>query len=265
MQVARAEIDAEQVRRAIQRGIDYLKREQAKDGSWSDQPGLPGGISGLCTLALLTAGEPLTDPSMRAAVDHMRKVRVKMTYSVALQTMVLCNAEPLKDLLLIRDNVHLLETNQLTAGDKKGAWGYSDIQGAGDNSNSQFALLALNQAERAGVAVKDETWRRVLGYWQRTQNFDGSWGYMEGLNGTGSMTCAGISAMVIASRTPEPGRRRSRRRPRALLRRARGRRRRRSGPGLARTAFQRAQQSRRSRRARSISFTTCTAWSESGG
>jgi hypothetical protein len=197
--VARADIDAEQVRRAIQRGIDYLKREQHKDGSWSDQPGLPGGISGLCTLALLTAGEPMTDPSMRAAVNHMRKIRVKMTYSLSLQTMVLANAEPLKDLLLIRDNVQLLEEIQLKTGEKKGAWGYSDVQGAGDNSNSQFALLALNQAERAGVTVKDETWRRVLGYWQRTQNFDGSWGYMEGLNGTGSMTCAGISAMVIAS------------------------------------------------------------------
>ena len=67
-----------------------------------------------------------------------------------------------------------------------------------DNSNTQFALLALHEAERAGVPVKEQTWRLVQNYWRRTQNLDGSWGYMEATAGTGSMTCAGIAAMVIA-------------------------------------------------------------------
>ena len=31
--------------------------------------------------------------------------------------------------------------------------------GDGDNSNSQFALLALHEAERVGVKASDRTWR----------------------------------------------------------------------------------------------------------
>ena len=71
----------------------------------------------------------------------------------------------------------------------KGAWGYP--QAEGDNSNSQFALLALHEAERVGVSVNDQTWRLALDYWTRSQNPNGSWGYKPGLPGTGSMTCAG--------------------------------------------------------------------------
>jgi len=195
----RADIDAEQVRLALDRGIAYLKQQQQFDGTWPDHVGMPGGITSLCTLALLTAGVPTDDPKVEKALTYLRKLKPTMTYSVSLQTMVLCAAEPKRDLLTIRRNVDWLEDRQLVAGDKKGAWGYSGSLGTGDGSNSQFALLALHEAQRVGVSVKDETWRRVLSYWTRTQSLDGSWSYMEGQAPTGSMTCAGIAAMVIAS------------------------------------------------------------------
>ena len=35
-------------------------------------------------------------------------------------------------------------------------------------------------------------------YWEGCQNLDGSWGYYKGQPGTGSMTCAGISSLIIA-------------------------------------------------------------------
>jgi hypothetical protein len=200
-QTARAEIDAEQVRRSIDRGIEYLKREQKNNGSWPDSPSVPVGISALCALALLTAGVPPDDPQMRLAIDYLRRQRLAQTYSVALQTMVLCAAEPKKDLFLIRQNVQWLESQQSHDGASKGAWGYGNrnpAAGRVDNSNSQFALLALHEAERAGVPVKEQTWRLIQNYWRRTQNPDGSWGYMQDTPGTGSMTCAGIAAMVIA-------------------------------------------------------------------
>ena len=53
--------------------------------------------------------------------------------------------------------------------------------GRGDPSNSQFALLALYEAERAGVKVNEKTWRLALQYWQQIQNPDGSWGYIKGV------------------------------------------------------------------------------------
>ena len=77
----------------------------------------------------------------------------------------------------------------------------SEFRGGGDPSNSQFAMLALYEAERVGVPVKERTWRLVLDYWLRQQNTDGSWSYFpqRDMPGTGSMTCAGIASVFIAS------------------------------------------------------------------
>jgi hypothetical protein len=92
-------------------------------------------------------------------------------------------------------------------GTRKGGWDYSAASSRGDNSNSQFAVLALYEAERAGVAVDATTWRLALTYWGGGQNGDFSWGYYrEGgplgrgeSPGTGSMTCAGVASIIMAS------------------------------------------------------------------
>jgi uncharacterized protein DUF4159 len=194
---ARADISAEQVRESIDRGVAYLKREQRNDGAWPDPVGYPGGITALCTLALLNCGVPPNDAQVQAAVNYLRKLEPSMTYSTALQTMVLCAAEPKTNLQLIRRNALWFQQQQKREGVMKGAWGYP--QAEGDNSNSQFALLALHEAERVGVSVSDQTWRLALDYWTRSQNPNGSWGYKPGLPGTGSMTCAGVAAMVITA------------------------------------------------------------------
>lgn len=197
--VGRSEIDAEQVRLGIERSVAFLKREQRPDGSWVDHVPVPGGVTYLATLALLNAGVGPNDPEVKQALAIARKASPTMTYSLALQTLVLCAAEPKKDLLLIRRNVQLLENLQIRTGDRKGTWPYAENRGNGDNSNTQFALLALYEAERAGVEVKEPIWRLSQNYWLSTQNPDGSWGYVEGAPGTGSMTCAGISAMIMTS------------------------------------------------------------------
>jgi hypothetical protein len=201
------EITDRDVRQAIERGVEYLKTQQDKNrGGWLEHPAQPGGLTALCTLALLNSGLAVDDPAVAKALDYLRGFdKPDMTYSVALRTMVLCAAEPKKDLLVIRQNVAWLQQSQLTDGPaanrgRKGAWAYSARQeGQGDNSNTQFAMLALNEAERIGVPVDPRTWRLAQEYWQQTQHADGSWGYKPGLPATGSMTCAGICSLVIAS------------------------------------------------------------------
>ena len=194
---AKADLDPKLVKEAIQRGIQYLYREQKPDGSWPNF--LSHDLTSLVTLALLEAGEKPDEPHIKAALAHLRKGNEAPsgTYETSLQTMVFCAAEPKKDLLLINRNARWLEQNQITSGANKGAWSYP--RGGGDNSNTQFALLALHEAERAGVKIKDETWRMSLAYWQSCQNPDGSFGYNEGNPGSGSMTCAGITSLVIAA------------------------------------------------------------------
>ena len=86
--------------------------------------------------------------------------------------MVFARAEPEKDLMSIRDNVEWLEKTQIGARSRQpqpprpysGAWTYpvtARLPMDGDNSNSQFALLALHEAERVGVPANNETWQRA--------------------------------------------------------------------------------------------------------
>jgi hypothetical protein len=201
--VVRADLSAEQVRAAIDRGVTYLKQGQKADGTWPDYIGQRGGITALCTLALLNAGVDPQEEHVQRALGSLRKLRPNTTYVVALQTMVLCRAEPEKDQILIGRNVEWLERAQLKEGPRNGAWSYP--LGNGDGSNSQFALLALYEADRAAeagriqVEVHRDVWERARNYWQLCQNENGSWGYYRPLEGTGSMTCAGIASFIIAS------------------------------------------------------------------
>ena len=68
----------------------------------------------------------------------------------------------------------------------------------GDNSNTQYALLGLNAASEAGVPVRREVWELSRAYFEVFQNRDGGWGYTpRHKQSTASMTCAGISSLII--------------------------------------------------------------------
>ena len=190
------DLSAERVREAIEEGVAFLKSQQRKDGSWPQYPGQPGGSTSLCTLALLNAGLDPQDDSVGRALTYLRRLRpddIQRTYSVALQTMVFCQAKQQRDLPAVGRNVKWLESMQ----NPDGSWGYPSR--GGDNSNSQFALLALYEAERVGVEVNPRTWRLAKACWENWQTPDGSWGYPKQDPGTGSMTCAGITSLVITS------------------------------------------------------------------
>jgi len=188
-------VTAEQVRDAIEGGKKFLLSEQGSRGNWDSFGQYPGGVTALCTLALLNAGVEPTHPKIQKALAYLRKLEPGKTYSVALQTMAFCAATPRQDAVRIQENVRWLEKQQITRGDRSGAWSYPGP--GGDNSNSQFAVLALHEAQRVGAQVDPATWRRAAEYWRRCQLPDGSWNYQPGRPGTGSMTCAGIGATVI--------------------------------------------------------------------
>jgi hypothetical protein len=198
---------AETVASAIDRGIQFLKRQQQDDGTWPEQALYGGGLTPLCTLALLTAGVPVDDPTIVRALDYLRKFKANATYTTSLQTMVFCAADPVKDRHLIVRNVRWLETRQIENGDSAGMWAKPATRTPDhiDNSMTHLAMLALYEAERVGVPASDATWRRSLDFWQRIQNADGSWGWGPGYPGTGSMTSAGIASILAASSILEPG------------------------------------------------------------
>lgn len=200
---ARAQVDAEQVRLAIERGVQYLRRAQTPNGRWNDIDAQPGGVTALCALALLNCGVSPDDPQMVKSLNYLRLLPPSRTYATSLQTMVLCLAHPERHRLLIQRNVAWLESIQETGGNGKGGWSYPGA--TPDNSNSQFALLALYEADRVGISASDRCWRLAQNYWLDGQNGDGSWGYrVQEPGGTGSMTCAGLASALILSQKLSP-------------------------------------------------------------
>ncbi len=205
---AAAGVTREEVERAIRDGVRYLKSQQRADGSWPDVEGESrSGTTSLVTLALLTAGERTDSETIRKALELLRKLRpedLRSTYAIGLQTMVFAAADPEQDKLRIAANVEWLERAQIKPGDPvywPGSWTYTDFKRGkhGDNSNSQYALLGLHAASEAGVPVKAEVWALARAYWERSQKNDGSWAYTpDSPASTASMTCAGISSLIIS-------------------------------------------------------------------
>ncbi len=212
---ARADVTAKEVEDAIRLGVSFLIQKQQGDGSWPDaDQHAETGTTSLVMLALLTAGEKPGSPHIDRGLNFLSKFSANdlgRTYSVALQTMVFASvypSDPNRFRLALARNVEWLERAQIKPGDPNpnwpGAWTYdADKVTPGDNSNSQYALLGLNAAAEVGIPVKPETWVLARQYWERAQQKgaggDGAWGYMPHAadQPTASMTCAGISSLVI--------------------------------------------------------------------
>lgn len=203
-----AEVTREEVEKAIREGIRYLRGQQRNDGSWADYDANEShtGVTSLVTMALLTAGESPKSEHMSKALDYLRQfgpADLNNTYAVALQTMVFAAADPERYQVAIGRNARWLEMSQIKAGDRfdwPGSWTYSAQKNfQGDSSNSQYALLGLNAATEAGIPVDPKVWTLARKYWEDFQRHDGSWPYRPGdhSRATASMTCAGISSLII--------------------------------------------------------------------
>ncbi len=191
--VLRAEITAAEVQRAINGGVQYLRSTQLEDGRWPEYSNYTGGLTSLCTLALLNSGVAPDDPAIRRAMHYLRGLTPEQTYSVSLQTMVFCQLGSATDIAAITRNVRWLEAAQQPPGD----WSYrATAAGSGDPSNTQFALLALGAAEERGVRVNPAVFEKSQQYWLQTQKNTGGWTY-DTRWAKGSMTCAGIASLVI--------------------------------------------------------------------
>lgn len=208
-QILSAELTVQEVQETIEDAVAAIWKEQHPiKGTWPDYGRYEGGASALCVLALLNAGESLEDPRMKLALKKLAEIRSDYVYVTSLQTMVFSVASPDRHRILISRNVAWLEDRQF--GDNEegrvGGWNYGkDKDQRPDNSNSQFAVLALNEAQQAGVRVDRRVWLRAGKYWRSRQMRSGGWRYGAARDGSGSMTCGGIASMLICERNLTDG------------------------------------------------------------
>ena len=271
-------VTAKDIDKAIERGVEYLKKTQRQDGSWGGER-FALGYACLAGLALLECKVPAKDPMIQKIADVVRNAggQLEDTYQASLAVLFLDKliAEKAGDagdaqriqLLALR-----IASGQMNNGgwtysferlstaeagrhygylktyypwstqaprpktahedkqDKKGGKGREiDLNnlpvdqlvwkaklpregfappplGFGDNSNTQFALLALWTGRRYDVPAECPI---LLAYqrFRATQNGDGGWGYkLPNPNGggdetgtTNTMTCAGLLGLALGS------------------------------------------------------------------
>lgn len=208
--VCAQELSAKSVADSIERGRDFLLKQQNDNGSWKG-PGVnyTVGVSSLALMALVNCGMTADEEPVQRGLKYLRSVRPgksKGTYQVSLMIMALAAAKDGKrDVTLIQSLVTRLEKSQVKTGPNAGGWGYGPgmmIGGGGsaDRSNSQYAVLALRDAVHSGVPVDLKVWKLIKQYWSTQQSADGGWGYASNSGKSrGSMTVAGIATMVIVN------------------------------------------------------------------
>jgi len=198
------EVVDEDVDRAIGQATRYLWGQQLPDGTWRyhGYHQVPrGGTTALALFALLEAGERLNGPGMTQGIDALVALETENTYVIAVRTMVLSHVVHVLKNPAYRTRL-LADVKWLTKdADRHGAWGYHGPETHGDNSVSQFALLALWEARHADLDVPARLVRRVEQTWLKRQRTDGGWTYagLPNVKGesTPPMTAAGLASLYI--------------------------------------------------------------------
>lgn len=202
-----AQPTAMHVAQALAKGRNFLYKQQQPEGRWPSQfRQHAGGTEALAILAILSSGEKPQAHQVKIALEHLRNQEPRTVYSRALRIMVYARLNQEEYGKRLRDDVAFLVSIQTPGG----GWGYGPghpstelMPDHADNSNTQLALLALDQAAQAGAQIPPATWRKCRAYWVSMQNKDGGWGYTGGVNGGfraesyGSMTASGVASMQI--------------------------------------------------------------------
>ncbi len=202
-----ANVTREEVERAIREGVRFLKSQQRADGSWSDveneaktghhELDHSGAAHGRRKGRIAADSQGARLPSrVRAQRPEEHLCDRASNHGVRRS---LARKRPVAD----RQQCLVAGTGPDQAGRPgqwAGSWTYSDSKRTrpGDNSNTQYALLGLHAASEAGVPVKHEVWELARAYWERARSATAAGPIRPSRpNQTASMTCAGISSLII--------------------------------------------------------------------
>jgi hypothetical protein len=237
---------------AVQKGVEFLKKQQLPNGRWPAFANYQIGPTALAALTLLEAGVRASDTAVAKAIQQIRDSApgITQTYELSLVILLLDRLGDARD----RELIQQLTVRLAAAQTAQGGWSYqcpvlsredhelvygvlkelktrtpeellrdsrslasrlrprrqlavmqpeqarpdNFYRGGGDNSNTQFAILALWAARKYDVPL-DKTLALINKRFRASQNADGRWFYqgtME-VSPKPSMTCAGLLGVAV--------------------------------------------------------------------
>jgi squalene-hopene/tetraprenyl-beta-curcumene cyclase len=176
-----ADPDAKDVKAIVDKAAEYLRKQQAPDGSWSAKTTGPG-VTAVVVAGLLRNGYSADDPMVAKALDYLEKSVKKdggiydkalanYTTSVALMAFHEGNTGGKYDKLIKNASLFLkgLQSDADPKDPRSGGVGY-DKSSRPDLSNTQFFVEALLAA---GVPKDDPAVQNALKFIGRCQNLPG--------------------------------------------------------------------------------------------
>ena len=209
------EVTSHEVAEAVEYGVNALRRGLL-EAKRNHSRNTDGSIA-LAVLALRQAGVPADDPAILAGVELIDNSDNIWTYVVSMKCQMYAAVDPITHRDKIAEAAEWLVRAQLP----DGMWTYTSTGGAadvkGDNSNTQFAVLGLNEAANVGIDIPKTTWQRVRKHFELDQHRDGGWTYRRirdkkkklirknerwgaASPAYGSMTTAGLGCLYIAEK-----------------------------------------------------------------
>jgi hypothetical protein len=191
-------------------GTDKVVVDKAVEFLESRGPSSGPGEAAIAALALSKAGRKPGDPGLDGCVTKIKNCfdgsqytpsqnDGPANYEAACALMALASINPIANRPEIQSIANYLIAHQKGGG----GWDYPN-RSHGDTSMTQYAILALWEAENAGIEISPEVWDKAASWALRTQEEDGSWRYHPDEKGIGlnkqpnvSMTAGGVSVLLI--------------------------------------------------------------------
>lgn len=189
----------EQVEDAIDRGTEFLLRAVKGEavapdgkpvGGWTAYGDAPMGSAAIQLYALVKSDIPYNFPVIKEGLQVLLGMQPGHTYSVSLYVMALdavlsqMDVEAslgspidLRERRAIEQRMDAMTQWLVRARWKgKGGWNYGIVDAANpryDNSNTQFAILALGVARKRGLKIPQEVWEEIAAQFVDIQQQDG--------------------------------------------------------------------------------------------
>ena len=189
---------ADKIRAAVDDAIQYLRSQQAADGSM-EAGGRQGGGTALSALALLAAGaDPEADTQLAKALDYLAKLNPDDTYVRGIRANVweyALRKNPANE--SYKKNLKADFDWLIAALGNKEGWRYTKESGDWDNSCTQYGVLGIWAAARAGIDPGEKFWQTMSTHFRTRQAKGGGWDYTGSGGSSAAMTTAGLASMFL--------------------------------------------------------------------
>jgi hypothetical protein len=212
---ARAEVTDEEVRRAIEKGREYLISLGQPDGSFvAGAGGMKGCYSAIVFMTLAYMGEHPNREVMAKGLDYLLNLNIESNFNdrqgyagpIRVMGLSYIHNKLLGDRRTAVRQKMLEDLMQFQLGQSpSGGWRYKLNAADYDFSVTQWPILAMREASLVGIEFLPEPLKKARELYYKFQQSDGGWCYTGDKTASyGSMTAAGLASVFIITDVLEP-------------------------------------------------------------